>query len=121
MFILFFAESFGRLAFKNQFCVSSFDRIQALTCIRESAGVEGPQIVSPVEYKENGHSKQLKGSTINSESNKVLLDIGTKQLSQMFWGMTVIHKYTIHGQSVGCFRRIEERRSVVCDGRDHGF
>lgn len=78
----------------------NLDHFQALTCICESPLSEAELIVSRVVDKENRHCTLLEGSNIDSETEKDLCELGTKQVSNTFRPALAIHTFTLRYQHV---------------------
>lgn len=101
MFIPPFVEIISILEFNDEFSNTNVEHIQPLTWTRESSLPEAQSIVSRVADKAKDPFKPLKRSTINSETDKVLCELGEKQFSQTLCATLANPTYTLLDQRFG--------------------
>lgn len=101
MLILSFVEKFETEAFKENFDIEIFDRVKAISWTRQVALSQAQHIVKRLSEKSNWRTKALDKSVINTKDDKVLSELGTKQVLQAFRASLTMHAYSVRDRRVG--------------------
>ena len=99
MLIISFVEIFGDEAFNAEFDTGNFSRVEALQWIRTATIAPARRIVARLSAKANSRKEPVKNSTIKVE-DKVLAELGTRQVSQTFRAALAIHSYASKDERV---------------------